>query len=126
MVEIKIKNDSEQFIKQFKDDINKYAKFYEDGSGPWWGFESTWLIDKNDDISLVSEDYKYSAWFRIYKDNENVIKFGIIGSTKVKMTVSLYAHYHSKLSEYLLMYYDEEIEHITISPKLTKDIDFYG
>ena len=46
MVEIKIKNDSEQFIKQFKDDINKYAKFYEDGSGPWWGFESTWLIDK--------------------------------------------------------------------------------
>ena len=126
MVEIKIKNKSEQFIKRFKDDINKYAKFYEDGSGPWWDFESTWLIDKNDDISLVSEDYKYSAWFRIYKDNENVIKFGIIGSTKVKMTVSLYAHYHSKLSEYLLMCYDEEIEHIVISPKLTKDIDFYG
>lgn len=121
MVEIKIKNDSEQFIKRFKDDINKYANFFGNGADP-----STWLIDKNDDISLVSEDYKYSAWFRIYKDNENVIKFGIIGSTKVKMTVSLYAYYHSKLSEYLLMYYDEEIEHITISPKLTKDIDFYG
>ena len=124
MVEIKIKNDSDQFIKRFKDDINKYANFFGNGADP-----STWLIDKNDkndDISLLSEDYKYSAWFRIYKDNENVIKFGIIGSTKVKMTVSLYAHYHSKLSEYLLMYYDDVIEHIDITPKLTKDIDFYG
>lgn len=77
----------------------------------------TWKIDNDGDYTHSPEQWCNKAWFHEYsQDNDrNILRFGIIGNQKRKMTSGLYAIYHARFLEMLLSYFDEMIENIQIT-----------
>lgn len=77
----------------------------------------TWKIDNDGDYTYSPEQWCNKAWFHKYsRENEHdIVRFGIIGNQKRKMTSSLYAIYHARFLEMLLSHFDEIIENIQIT-----------
>ena len=59
------------------------------------------------------------------KVDDNIIKFGIISRRNVKLSSIVYAIYHSRFSEMLLIHFDKYIKKIEISSLLVNGIDIF-
>lgn len=102
-LKIKIKSGEENLL----DEINKKIKIQA---------IVTWICDSDGDFTLAHGSYIEEAWMHpnvINKNNELV--FGIIGRKDKQLSSKVYAYYHSKLLEVLLLFFDTKIDSIEIS-----------
>lgn len=84
----------------------------------------TWEYDEIGDYTAISNQWYLSAWIRPYVIDDSIVKFGIISHRGVDMTSSLYALYHCRFVEMLLVYFDTWVKEINVSPLMIKGIDF--
>lgn len=71
----------------------------------------TWKIDSAGDFTHTPEQWIYQAWMRpkIYEDH---LTFIILGSTKMKMSKTVYGIYHGRFIEMLLTHFDRQFTRV--------------
>lgn len=67
----------------------------------------TWELDSAGDITHTPEQWKHQAWFRP-KVESGCLVFNILGRKSTKMTKEIYAVYHGRLIEMLLVHFDDK------------------
>lgn len=88
---------------------------------------SLWKIDEDGDYVLYTPDYQYKAWMTIEREyNKNTFNVCIIESKKNPMTKRIYSVYHCKFAEFLLEYFDCDIERVEITSMLVPEHDKYN
>ena len=88
---------------------------------------NTWKIDEDGDYVLCIADYQYKAWMTIEREyNKKTFNVCIIESKKNPMTKRIYSVYHCKFAEFLLEYFDCDIECVEITSMLDPEHDIYN
>jgi hypothetical protein len=72
------------------------------------GAITTWVIDAEGDLTHASEQWTQKAWMRP-KVLEDRLLFNIIGVKEGKMSRTIYAVYHGRLIQTLLVHFDDMI-----------------
>ena len=87
----------------------------------------TWSVDGEGDYTTVQPQWRYRAWMRPVKDenNEHKLYFVIVKSKKFPMTKSLYGVFHGRFAEMLLTHFDTQITSLEISSMLVPQMDLF-
>ena len=89
------------------------------------GIISTWIYDSDGDYTHLPLQWKNEAWIHFHEFNkiQNQVVFGIISRRSVRLTKTIYAIYHGRFAEMLLTHFDTNIDKITISSQMIRNID---
>ena len=86
----------------------------------------TWLVDEEDDFTIANPKWTYMAWMRPISEEENgLLVFGFVSSTKYQITKGLYGIYHGRLAVTILSHFDNLIDSIIIEPNLNPKYDSF-
>ena len=69
----------------------------------------SWRVDKEGDFTLTSENFGGKAWMRPKVLSDRLL-FNIVGVDGDDMSTQLYAIYHARLIQMLLMYFDKQMK----------------
>lgn len=82
----------------------------------------TWIIDDDGDFTSANSIWGYRAWLRMNVEDNRIV-FGIISSKRFLMTKELYGVYHGRFAAMLLAYFDDHIQHLTLTPNADDNYD---
>lgn len=82
----------------------------------------TWSYDSDGDFIHTAEQWKYKAWLRPIVKTGN-LTFGIIPPRSVAISREVYAIYHGRFIEMLLVHFDEKFSAAIASAMPTNDDD---
>lgn len=85
----------------------------------------TWEYDEDDDFTAIQPQWNREAWMHPYIVNNKCIQFGIVQRRDVPITSDVYAVYHGRFAEMLLMHFDKYILNIEISSLLVAGVDVF-
>lgn len=81
----------------------------------------TWQFDSDNDLTYYVAQFVGKAWFHpIVAAEENSLIFGIIANQKIEMSSQLYAIYHARFLEILLLHFTEDFTVVWPSRGKTK------
>jgi PIN like domain len=83
------------------------------------GTIKTWKLDEDGDLTLTSENFVNQAWMRPSVLSDRLL-FNIVGKKNADMSNQLYAVYHARLVQMLLIYFDEMLSTATATALPTK------
>lgn len=72
------------------------------------------------------DEYTDKAWLHFSKLEDTAIFFGLITRKYGYLTKQVYSWFHTTFAEFILNEFDEFVEEIHISSKLTKEIDIFN
>lgn len=84
-----------------------------------------WEYDEDGDFTAMQPQWNREAWMHPYIINDRCIRFGIMQRRDVPITSDVYAVYHGRFSEMLLMHFDKYISNIEISSLLVEGTDVF-
>lgn len=86
----------------------------------------TWQVDGEGDFTIANPKWTYMAWMRPISEEENgLLVFGFVSSTKYQITKGLYGIYHGRLAVTILSHFDNLIDSIIIEPNLNPKYDSF-
>jgi hypothetical protein len=68
-----------------------------------------WKIDEDGDLTLTGEIFSNEAWMRPKVLSDRLL-FNIVGKQNGEMSTRLYAVYHARLVQMLLLYFDTKLK----------------
>jgi len=85
----------------------------------------TWEYDEDGDFTATQPQWNNEAWMHPFKISDKCIQFGIVQRRDVPITSDVYAVYHGRFTEMLLMHFDKYISNIEISSLLVEGVDVF-
>lgn len=113
---VKLKSDIDpiQFNQSIKNKIKQHAS-------------PSMSVDEEGDYccsySNLFNDASKHGYLRFKHIDEGIVVFGYIGRNDYKTTVGDWSKVHSTMCEYLLDYFDKDIEYITCTSTVDKNYD---
>lgn len=86
---------------------------------------STWGYDDDGDYTAIPQQWNREAWMHPIIVDKKTIKFGIVQRRDASLTQNVYAVYHGRFAEMLLMHFDRYISNIEISSLLIEGVDVF-
>ncbi len=80
----------------------------------------TWVYDSDGDFTQTAEQWKARAWLRPRQEQGRVV-FNIIAPGQTTLSTTVYAVYHGRFIEMLLMHFDRKLARATASSLATKN-----
>ena len=85
----------------------------------------TWIVDADGDFTHKPSQWFERAWLRGFANSpDGDVVFGIVGRKDVSMSKVVYAVYHGRFAEMLLIHFDDDIESIWTSSQVEEGFDF--
>ncbi len=74
-----------------------------------------WIYTPRGSLTHTAPKWKYKAWFKPSLPNARELKFNIIRPKGQKISKEVYAFYHGRFAQMLLIHFDSLIDSIQIS-----------
>lgn len=72
----------------------------------------TWSYDSDGDFTHNPEQWENKAWLRVKRKSSGELAFGILGQKDINTNKLIYAVYHGRFAEMLLIHFDTEFTEI--------------